>query len=331
MIRAPVLPACCCLAWLLPALGGCTGVQSALDPAGREAEVLAGLFWLLLAGAVVLWLLINGLFLYVMRIEPRPLSRRLAEGLIIGGGILLPTVLLAGLLAWSLSLMPAQRAPGTGPAIRVTGEQWWWRVEYLSPNENASVVAANELRLPVGARSELELVAARVIHSFWVPSLAGKVDMIPGRTNRLALEPVRTGTFRGQCAEFCGLAHALMAFDVVVMEPEAFAVWLAEQRKPAVEPASDAARRGRDVFLAEGCGACHAIRGTPANGRVGPDLTHVGSRATVAAGTLPAEAAALARWIAHPDLIKPGARMPAYDALAPSDLADLARYLEGLR
>ncbi len=331
MRRAPVPPITPFLVLLLPLLAGCEGVQSALQPAGREAEVLAGLFRFLLVGAVILWLLLNGLFLYVTRIEPRPLSRRLGEGLIIGGGIVLPTALLGGLLAWSLSLMPAQRAAGTGPAIRVEGEQWWWRVEYLPRNGQGPAVTANELRLPVGTRSEVELVAARVIHSFWVPSLAGKMDMIPGRTNRLALEPLRTGRFRGQCAEFCGLGHALMAFDVVVMEPDDFARWLEAQRQPAAEPQGDAARRGRDVFLAQGCGACHAVRGTPANGRVGPDLTHIGSRATVAAGTLPLEAEAIARWIDHPDAVKPGARMPAYDDLAPGDLADLARYLEALR
>ncbi len=311
-------------------LAGCAGQQSALDPAGREALVLADLFWVLLCGAIVLWLLVNALFLYVTRINPRPLSRRLAETLIIGGGVVFPTVLLGILLGYALSIMPEQRAAGTGLTVRITGEQWWWRIEYLPEDGGAPVVSANELRLPKGQRTEIELAAARVIHSFWIPNLAGKMDMIPGRATRMALEPTRTGTFRGQCAEFCGMSHALMAFQVVVQEPADFAVWLAREGGPAVRPADDRAARGQDVFMAEGCAACHAIRGTPAKGTVGPDLTHVGGRATLAAGTLPNTEQAFAEWLAETDQIKPGVTMPTYHHLDPTALADLAHYLNGL-
>ncbi|SDG35849.1 cytochrome c oxidase subunit 2 [Thalassobaculum litoreum DSM 18839] len=324
-IRAGVASACAL------SLGGCTGVQSVLDPAGADAEVLATLFWVLLSGAVVLWLLLNGAFFYVTRMRVRPHSRKIGEAVIIGAGIAFPTVLLAILLSYGLSIMPDQRAPGDGLTVRVTGEQWWWRVEYLPQDGGGPVVSANELRLPVGARTEIKLTAAKVIHSFWVPNLGGKMDMFPGRETRMALEPTRTGVFRGQCAEFCGTSHALMAFPVVVLPPEEFEAWLAKEREDAAAPADAAAERGREVFLAEGCGACHAVRGTPAKGAVGPDLTHVGGRRTIGAGTLPATAEGFGQWLARTDHIKPDVRMPTYRALPEQDLIDLATYLKGLR
>lgn len=328
-LQARSLPAMVVLGLL--ALVGCAGQQSVLDPAGREAATLADLFWVMLTGAVVLWALVNGLFVYVTRIEPRPLSRRLAEALIIGGGVVLPTILLAILLAYGLSIMPSQRAFGEGLTVRVTGEQWWWRVEYLPDGSSQPIVSANELRLPKGQRTEVELAADNVIHSFWVPGLAGKMDMFPGRRTRLALEPTTAGTLRGQCAEFCGTAHALMAFQAVVLEPADFAAWLEREAGPAAPPADAAAERGRDIFLAEGCGACHAVRGTPAAGEVGPDLTHVGSRLTLAAGILPNTPDAFAEWLTHTSTIKPGVAMPDYDHLTPAELADLALFLDGLR
>lgn len=312
-------------------LGGCTGIQSVLDPAGVDAEVLATLFWVLLSGAVVLWLLLNGTFFYVTRMRARPHSQKVGEAVIIGAGIAFPTVLLAILLSYGLSIMPDQRAPGDGLTVRVTGEQWWWRVEYLPQDGSGPVVSANELRLPVGARTEIKLAAAKVIHSFWVPNLAGKMDMFPGRETRMALEPTRVGAFRGQCAEFCGTSHALMAFPVIVLPPEEFEAWLAKEREDAAAPADASAERGREVFLAEGCGGCHAVRGTPAKGAVGPDLTHVGGRRTIGAGTLPASVEAFGQWLARTDHIKPDVRMPTYRELAEQDLIDLASYLKGLR
>ncbi len=323
--RAAVVTAC------LPWLAGCEGVQSVLDPAGTDAEVLATLFWVLLAGAVVLWLLLNGTFFYVTRMRFRPMSQKIGEAVIIGAGIAFPTVLLAILLSYGLSIMPDQRAPGDGLTVRVTGEQWWWRVEYLPADGSAPVVSANELRLPVGARTEIRLGAAKVIHSFWVPNLAGKMDMFPGRETRMAVEPTRTGAFRGQCAEFCGTSHALMAFPVLVMPPEEFEAWLQKERRDAEPPADAASERGREVFLAEGCGACHVVRGTAAQGTFGPDLTHVGGRRTIGAGTLPASAEAFGQWLARTDHIKPDVRMPTYRDLPERDLLDLATYLKGLR
>jgi cytochrome c oxidase subunit 2 len=201
-------------------------------------------------------------------------------------------------------------------------------IRYESPG--GVVETANELRLPAGSPTLLSLGADTVIHSFWVPSLAGKLDMFPGRETLMPLEPKAPGTWRGQCAELCGDSHALMAFAVVAMAPDAYAAWLAAEARPAPEPADERARRGRAVFMAEGCGACHTIRGSPAAGRYGPDLTHVGNRATIGAGTLANTPANMADWIARTGAIKPGVRMPSYPALGTEALADLAHYLEGL-
>jgi cytochrome c oxidase subunit 2 len=172
-----------------------------------------------------------------------------------------------------------------------------------------------------------------VIHAFWVPSLAGKIDMIPGRINRLALEPTRTGRFRGVCAEYCGTSHALMAFDVVVVEKAEFARWLAAQQSPAA-PTADAAPQvelGRQRFLANGCAACHAVRGTEARGMIGPDLTHVGSRRTLGAGTIPNEPGGFARWLEETDRVKPGVLMPHFRMLPRGEREALVAYLEALQ
>jgi cytochrome c oxidase subunit 2 len=213
-------------------------------------------------------------------------------------------------------------------AIHVTAKQWWWRIQYRTPA--GPVETANEVRLPLGRRVQLQLSSPDVIHSFWVPSLAGKMDVIPGRLTRLALEPTRVGTFRGACAEYCGASHALMAFSVVVLEPGEFRAWLAAQARPAAEPVNALAARGRTAFVANGCSACHTIRGTPAAGPIGPDLTHVGGRLRIAAETLPNDPESLERWIGHPDRFKPGVHMPAFRALAGDERSALAAYLSGL-
>ena len=201
---------------------------------------------------------------------------------------------------------------------------------YVTP-EGEPVMSANEVVLPVGARTQISLMSDTVIHSFWAPTIAGKVDMFPGRETRITLEPTRAGVFRGQCAEFCGESHALMAFAVRVLEPEAYADWLAAEAGPARPPETPEEIAGREVFLAEGCGACHAIRGTAAMGSFGPDLTHVGSRETLGAGILPNEPEAMARWIAHTERVKPGVSMPSYAHLEPDALAALVAYLGSLR
>lgn len=306
-------------------LASCDGRQSVLDPAGRDAAVLADLFWVMLTGAVLLWLLVGTLFLVAMRFRPgRIVSRGWAETLIVGGGIVFPVVLLGTLLAYSMPLMSNQRGSGDGLVVEITGEQFWWRVIYRTPG--GPVVSANELRLPAGRRSELILKASDVIHSFWVPALGGKTDMIPGRETRMTLEPLRPGIYRGQCAEFCGASHALMAFETVVLPPEDFERWLENEAGPARETDHE----GAAIFTREGCGACHTIRGTEAVGRVGPDLTHVGSRLSLGAGIMDVRRADFARWIGHAEAIKPEVRMPSYDHLAEADLAALGQYLETL-
>lgn len=310
-------------------LAACGGRQSVLAPSGTDAIDLARLFWAMLAAAVVLWILVVGVFFTVSRVRTgRLASRRTAEIIIVGGGIVFPAVVLGTLLAFSLPLMGSQRSPGDGLVVRVTAEQWWWRVVYETPS--GDVVSANELRLPAGRRSDLILLANNVIHSFWVPALGGKADMFPGRETFMSLEPTQPGTWRGQCAEFCGASHALMAFEVVVLPPAEFADWLAAQAEDA-GPVPPEAQAGEVLFRREGCGACHTIRGTPAAGRVGPDLTHVGGRLSLGAGVLANGPADFAAWIEHTEAIKPEVRMPAYEHLTEDELAALGRYLEALQ
>jgi len=311
---------------------GCAGEQSALDPAGSVASRISWLFWVMTIAAAIIWLVVVGLALYATWSGRAPLSRERGIKLVIGGGVLFPIVALTGLLAGGLSLLPDFLAPAPAGALRVhvAGHQWWWSVRYVRQGVEP-VELANEIHLPVGRAVEFELESRDVIHSFWVPSLGGKMDMIPGRRNRLLLEPTRAGTYRGACAEFCGASHARMNL-VVVVEPEAdFERWLAQQAAPAAAPASPAEARGAALFIETGCGACHSVRGTEADGRIGPDLTHVGSRLTIAAGTLPRQPDSFIRFISQTDHVKPGVHMPAFGMLSVADLQALASYLDALK
>ncbi len=258
-------------------------------------------------------------------------EQRAASWLIVGGGVVFPTAVLFVLLAFGLRAVPRLiEAPSPGHLrIEVRGEQWWWRVRYLTPD--GPVDLANELRLPVGERIDVVLTSADVIHSFWIPSISGKVDMIPGRTTHLSLEPTRTGTFRGACAEYCGASHALMAFQVVVVERDAFDAWLSGQSAAATPPSTPDLQRGQELFMSNGCGSCHAIRGTEADGEIGPDLTHMGSRLSLAAATHANDRAHMAAWIAAPEHSKPGALMPPFEALGEAQLRTLSAYLLELR
>jgi cytochrome c oxidase subunit 2 len=311
-------------------LAGCSGSQSALAPAGMEAERVAELFWIMLAGAAVIWLLVLGTAFYASRIRPHRHSTVLGRRLIGWGGVVLPTLVLAALLGYGLTLMTDFRAPAGDLRVEVSGEQWWWRVRYHPPHAEEPVTVANEIRLPLGERVEFILSSPDVIHSFWIPSLGGKVDMIPGRENRLVLEPTRTGEFRGVCAEFCGDSHALMAFAVVVMEPADFEAWLAEQAKPARAPSGALGEQGQALFQAVGCAGCHAIRGTGARGSIGPDLTHLAARRSLGAGILPNDRSALRRFIAATTEVKPGSKMPAFGMLPDEHLDAIVAYLGGL-
>jgi len=311
-------------------LFACEGPQSALAPAGRAADRIADLFWGMTIGGAIIWLAVVALALYAMS-DARPVfAERAANRLIVVGGVVLPTIVLAGSLVYALSLLPDLLAPaGDGaPRVRITGEQYWWRVRYL--REDGGVELANELRLARGTPVELELESRDVVHSFWVPSLAGKVDMIPGRRTRLRLDPTRTGVYRGVCAEYCGTSHAFMALRVVVSEPLELARWLERQAEPAGAPRGELAARGAAAFLENGCGSCHTVRGTPANGVIGPDLTHVGSRLSLAAGRLENDVQSFERWLARATEIKPGVNMPHFGMLPQLELRALAAYLKGL-
>lgn len=309
----------------------CSGPQSALNPAGEDATEIATLFWWMSGGAALIWLLMMALTFYSVFGPRLAQAHRVGHWLIVGGGVVLPVVVLVPLLAIGLAPLSRAGAHRSDGAITidVSGEQWWWRVRYHTPAQRA-VDVANEIRLPVGVRVDLRLTSDNVIHAFWIPSLAGKIDMIPGRTTELSLRPTRVGRFRGVCAEYCGTAHALMAFDVEVLGRDEFDRWLDRQAAPAAEPVEVSERRGRERFDANGCGACHSIRGTSSRGGVGPDLTHVGGRFSLAAGTQPNSREALASFIAHAGAHKPGAEMPSFAMLPAEEIADMAAYLRGL-
>ncbi len=311
-------------------LTSCHGPQSALEPAGRSAEKIADLFWWMTTGAAVIWVAVVSLTFYSIRIAPGPRQRQ-ASWLIIGGGAVVPTAVLSFLLTYGLAMIPEMLKPAPTGSLKiyVTGEQWWWRVRYES-STGEPIVLANEIRLPIGEPVEFELESADVIHSFWIPSLGGKVDMIPGRRTRLKLEPTRTGVFRGACAEYCGSSHALMTFYVVVSSNKEFEDWLARQREPAQPTVEPLAVSGEKVFLSSGCGACHTVRGTSAEGGIGPDLTHVGGRLSLGAGTLPNDADSFLRWIKETQTVKPDVHMPRFRMLPQDDLRAMARYLDSL-
>ena len=322
--------------WLPPAVilasSGCSGVQSSLAPAGRDAEWIASLFWWMTGGALIVWVFVVVLAVYYARRGRGEKNHRRDAALVVGGGVVFPGVVLTILLIYGLAMIPpaVARAPEGSLLVAVTGEQWWWRVTYYR-RDGQAVVLANELRLPVGEPTQVRLDSDNVIHSFWVPALAGKMDMIPGRITWLTVRPTATGIFRGACAEYCGTSHALMAFFVEVMEKGAFEQWLEHQSRAAVPMIDPNASRGGELFLANGCGACHTVRGTTATGVIGPDLTHVGGRLSVGAGILQNEPGKLRDWLARTGHIKPGVHMPAFGMLPDDDLAALAAYLHGLQ
>ena len=205
----------------------------------------------------------------------------------------------------------------------MTGHQWWWEVNYENPVASRSFTTANEIHIPVGQPVVLKLTSQDVIHSFWVPNLHGKKDLIPGHASMTWLQADKPGTFRGQCAEFCGHQHAHMAFTVVAEPPEQFYAWYDGQTRPAVQPAGESQQRGRQVFLSSACVMCHTIQGTPAGATVGPNLTHV-------AGTLANNRGNLGGWVADSQEIKPGNHMPP-NILRAEDLQSLLDYLESLK
>jgi cytochrome c oxidase subunit 2 len=306
--------------------------QTVFDAAGPDAERLADLTWLLIGGSVAIFMIVLVALVLALGGGRRVRLALAAPRVVMIGGVAFPVLVLGALSVHTFGLMRVlgtpTRAEEAPLSIQVVAHQFWWEVRY----PETGIVTANEIRIPAGRDVELALDSADVIHSLWVPALNGKLDMIPGRTNRLRLHAAQPGVMRGQCAEFCGLQHARMAFLVVAMTPEDFAAWQDRQRLPAETPDDPERARGRAVFAESGCGGCHAIRGTPWQGREGPDLSGLGSRLTIGAGLFPMNRGTIAGWVADAQGLKPGSRMPSFaPAIAGPDLRALGMWLESLR
>lgn len=328
---------------LIAILSACSEVPAALRSSGTAADAIAGLFWFFTIVTAAAWLLVV-LALVMALVRRRSLDARdieLAPPNGRGNAIASWIVTIASAVTAIILVVLTIESFWTGKSladlardppltIEVTGWQWWWDVTYEDPDASRTLTTANEIHVPVGRPVRLKLSAGDVIHSFWVPELAGKEDLIPGHQNYLTLIANTPGVYRGQCAEFCGLQHAHMGLRVIVEPADVFAAWYARELKAAAEPSNDEARRGRQVFMSQPCVMCHAIRGTQAGGRAGPDLTHVASRLTIAAGTLPTTRGSLAAWIADPQSTKPGTKMP-LTGLSADDLNAVVAYLEGLK
>jgi cytochrome c oxidase subunit 2 len=330
-------------------------LQSVLHAApGSGAELLSELGIVLYIGAALIFVAVMALVLHATFAARLRASTR---AWVVGGGIVFPAITLFLLLNYSIAVGSAVSAIDSGAALRllldcfgidsksripppapgslrihVIGKQWWWDVRYeVRSGDTSSVVLANELRIPLDEPVELLLTTSDVIHSFWAPSLAGKVDMIPGRTNRLVIRTSEPGLYRGQCAEYCGGQHAFMALYVIAEPREDFEAWLARQAQPAGVPQDAELRAGYDAFFKGRCSECHTVRGTPADGASGPDLTHIGGRHSLAAGTLRNHIGTMAGWIAGSQDIKPGNPMPDSEVYTGRELRALSAWLESLQ
>jgi cytochrome c oxidase subunit 2 len=311
-------------------------VQSVLDPAGPQARTIAEVTWWFFGLLTVVYVLVMGALLWAVLRRRRDsddapeTSRRLTTVVASAVGVTIATLVVMSVVSVVAGRgLTSPSGPGA-ITIDVIGHQWWWEFQYHDVSANERVNSPNELHIPVGVPVALKAMSRDVIHSFWVPNLHGKRDLIPGTVTHTWIQADRPGVYRGQCAEFCGHQHANMAFLVVAEPAEKFQQWLIQQRKGAPQPKTDAQKRGHDIFMSGPCVMCHTIRGTPAGSRVGPDLTHVAGRLTLAAGTLPRTRGHLAGWIMDSQSIKPGNRMPP-NALTGDDLQALLAYLETLR
>lgn len=313
----------------LTTLAGCGGEQSAFAGLGPVSSRITLLMWIMFIAAVLITALICLLILVSIVGPARWRQKLTTEKVVVLGGIVFPVVTLSILLIYGFMMLRVGEnlVNAENPLrISVVGERWWWRVIYRH-DDGHTTESANEVRIPTGRPIEIELSTADVIHSFWVPAYAGKVDMIPGRINRLHLIADKPGVVRGQCAEYCGGAHALMAFYAVAMLPADYDGWLAKERADA-KPTSE--KEGERLFFASGCGGCHIVRGTLAKGEIGPDLTHVGSRLSLGAGILPNEPVHFAQWISRHQKLKPENLMLPFDFFSESELQTLSAYLNGL-
>lgn len=311
-------------------LTGCgRKMQSALDPAGTASRQIAGIWWLLFWMSVIVFTVTMLLLVIGITRRSREAPGRPPMGgipFVVLSGIIIPAVILLGLLVASLRTTVSLKVPPNQLTVQVVGHQWWWEIHY--PGQG--ITTANEIQIPTGQPVRLELTSKDVIHSFWVPNLNGKMDLIPGHPNEFWIAADRPGTYRGQCAEYCGMQHAHMAFSVVAMPPGEFQEWVRQRQQPTPQPADPHLSRGELVFFQSACHDCHAIGGTPAKSDYGPDLTHIGSRLTLGAGTLANTTGNLEGWIADAQSSKPGIRMPRM-FLPPDDLHDLRAYLQSLK
>jgi cytochrome c oxidase subunit II len=320
-------------------LAGCHGRRdmSVFDPVGPQSAQINSLWWLFFWVTAIVYVLTMAFFGIALFKGGRPADpeaprRTRRAAIAVSGAMGVTVILLFVLLASDLTTghSIASLSSKNAVTIEITGRQWWWEARYSDPVASNIVTTANEIHVPVGEPVVLLGTSRDVIHSFWAPNIHGKRDLIPGYQNAMWIRVDQPGTYRGQCAEFCGHQHAHMAFYIVAEPREQFRAWLEAQRKPAQPPQTDEQRQGLQVFLANDCVVCHTVRGTDASGRIGPDLTHLASRGNIAAGTLPFNTGSLAGWILDPQNIKPGNRMPQH-ALSGDDLQALLAYLENLK
>ena len=326
-------------------LTSCGGIQNSINPAGPQAHNISRVWWLMfIVSSIVFVIVMIALLLSVRRrtdepqlaeapaLEPPPEQERRRQHVIVSAVAITIVILFVFLIA-SFSAgrsMTAELSHKNGLNIDVTGFQWWWEVRYQDVDASNIFVTANEIHIPVGVPVTLSLRANDVIHSFWVPNLAGKKDLIPGKLNTIWLQADKPGVYRGQCAEYCGLQHAHMAFWVVAESQEQFNAWRQGQTQTSISPVTDSQKRGQQIFLSSTCVMCHAINGTSAGSNIGPNLTHVASRNTLAAATLSNTREHLALWIKDSQKFKPGNRMPQHN-FSDADLQALVDYLQSLK
>ncbi len=303
-----------------------------IDARGPAEHGIVSLWWLMLVLACAVFLLvcvmIAGGLIRSRHLSPdEPLPEASWGGpfiAIVGVAITGPILVFVFVLSLRVLRADAASTPKSALSVHVTGHDWWWQARY--PN---GAQTANEIHIPTGQRVRIVLDTVDVIHSFWVPQLGPKTDLIPGKRNSMWIEAASPGRYRGQCAEFCGFQHAHMIFYVIADRPGAFRTWERNEARPLMQPTSAIAKRGEQIFLSTTCAQCHAIRGTPADATVGPDLTHLAGRRTIAAGTLQNDPGDLSDWIRDPQAEKQGALMPSAP-LSQTDIDAVVAFLEGL-
>jgi len=310
-------------------------VQSVLHPGGDDAAIIADIAWWLFIGGTMIFIGVMVLLVLSLRDNQRKVAPVVW---LLGAGVVFPVTVLSALLVFSISRSQHLLEPVSHDAlvVSVTARMWWWEVRYRDEETGRDITLANEIRIPAGKPVYFALSSGDVIHSFWVPALAGKVDMLPGRLTRLRVNAATPGVYRGQCAEFCGEQHARMALHVIVQTQEEYDAWMANQRQPAAVPTNTLSERGRAIFLEQRCSACHTVRGVAEENLIGgfnlgPDLTHVGSRMYLGAGILPNEGDSMRQWISQTQRFKHGARMPEFSHLGDDSLHALSTYLEQLK